>query len=343
MELKKDPTMRDAAARTCFVRLAATLILCLVAATPRAQEEDRAAAAKKEGRLQIYSVMPATYNQRMAETFSRKYPFAQITYYRSRGEALLNRVLSEARAGKDNFDVLFIDTFETLEIKRHGLLLNYFSPEARGYRAVDRDAEGFWTDFTNIYIVIAFNSRLVPNGKGPGDWGNLLDPYWKGKIGLDDREFEWYGSLIHYWGREQAIGFMKALKAQVPQMRSGHTILAQLNAAGEIPVSINYAGSVDALAKRGAPLGWIKTTRPIVYKSTLVSIAKNTASPNLAKLFVDFCLSAEGQVEVVRAGSAPARPGIAPEAKDLDLRPVPLEVTQGLSRYVEEFRQLFQG
>src|SRR3972149_9578426 len=102
MELKKDPTMRVAAARTCFVRLAATLILCLVAATPRAQEEDRAAAAKKEGRLQIYSVMPATYHQRMAETFSRKYPFAQSTYYRSRGEALPNRVPSGAGAGRDN-------------------------------------------------------------------------------------------------------------------------------------------------------------------------------------------------------------------------------------------------
>ncbi len=322
--------------------IAATLILLLTAAASWAQEQERITAAAKERDLRIYSLMPASYNQAMADSFTRKYPFARIATYRSRSEALLNRVLSEARAGKDNFDVLFIDTFETLEIKRHGLLLNYFSPEGRGYRAVDRDAEGFWTDFTNIYIVIAYNHQIAPKDNVPRDWGNLLDPYWKGKIGLDDSEFEWYGSLIHYWGREQAIGFMNALKAQVPQMRSGHTILAQLNAAGEIPLSINYAGSVDALAKRGAPLGWVKTTRPIVYKSTLVSIAKNTASPNLAKLFVDFCLSAEGQVEVVRAGSAPARPGIAPDAKDLDLRPVPLEVTQGLSRYVEEFRQLFQ-
>lgn len=333
--------MRHAAARTCFVRLAATLILCLVAATPRAQEEDRVAAAKKEGRLQIYSVMPATYNQRMADAFSRKYPFAQTTYYRSRGDALLNRVLGEARAGKNNFDALFIDTFETLEIKRHGLLLNYISPEARGYRAVDRDPEGFWTDFTNIYIVIAFNRRLVPNGKELRDWGNLLEPHWKGKIGLDDSEFEWYGSLIHYWGREQAMRFMKTLKGQEPQMRSGHTVLAQLNAAGEIPLSINYAGSVDALAKRGAPVDWVRTTKPIVYKSTLLSIARNTTSPHLAKLFVDFCLSAEGQVEVMKGGSAPARPGVSLDTTDLDLRPVPLEVTQDISRHMAEFRQFF--
>lgn len=333
--------MRYTAVRNCFVWFTVILIPCMVVATAWAQDEERIMAAEREGRLRIYSLMPASYNQAMADSFTRKYPFAKIIYYRSRSEALLNRVLSEARAGKNNFDVLFIDTFETLEIKRHGLLLNYVSPEARAYRAVDRDPEGYWTDFTNIYIVIAYNHQIAPKDNVPRAWGNLLDPYWKGKIGLDDSEFEWYGSLIHYWGKAQAMRFMKALKDQNPQMRSGHTILAQLNAAGEIPLSINYAGSVDALAKRGAPLSWIKTTRPIVYKSTLVSIAKNTASPNLAKLFVDFCLSVDGQVEVVRAGSAPARPGVAPDARDLDLRPVPLEVTQGLSRYVEEFRQLF--
>ncbi len=105
----------------------------MVVATAWAQDEERIMAAEREGRLRIYSLMPASYNQAMADSFTRKYPFAKIIYYRSRSEALLNRVLSEARAGKNNFDVLFIDTFETLEIKRHGLLLNYVSPEARVY------------------------------------------------------------------------------------------------------------------------------------------------------------------------------------------------------------------
>jgi iron(III) transport system substrate-binding protein len=332
--------VRNAGAKTCFVWFAGILIFLLPAgAWP--QEGKSNAAARKEGQLRIYSLMPATYNQAMADAFTRKYPFARITYYRSRGETLLQRVLDEARAGKNLFDVLFIDTYETLEIKRHGLLLNYISPEARSYRALDRDPKGYWTDFTNIYIVISYNHRIVPKKNVPRDWDNLLDPYWKEKIGLDENEFEWYGSLGYYWGRERMLKFMTALKAQSPQLRSGHTLLAQLNAAGEIPLSINYAGSVDALVKRGAPLSWIKTTKPIVYKSTLISIAKHAASPHLAKLFVDFCLSSEGQLEVMRAGSAPARPGIIAGEKNLDLHPIPLEVTLNISRYMNEFRQLF--
>ncbi len=312
-----------------------------LAAVSWAQEEERLAAAKREGKLKIYSLMPLTYNQQMAEAFSRKYPFAQVTYYRSRGETLLNRILQEARAGKHDFDVLFIDTYESLEIKRHGLLSAYISPEARHYRSVDRDPVGYWTAFTLIYIVIAYNHQQVSKDRIPRAWEVLLDPHWKGKIGLDENEFEWYGSLLHYWGNERGMKFFTALRAQDPQMRSGHTLLAQLNAAGEIPLSVNYAGSVEALLKRGAPLDWVKTTRPIVYKSTLISVAKNAASPNLARLFADFCLSREGQLKVMKAGSAPARPSVAPGVAGLEFRAVPLEVTREVTRYVAEFRQLF--
>ena len=106
-------------------------------------------------------------------------------------------------------------------------------------------------------------------------------------------------------------------------------------------MEINYAGAGERMIKKGAPLVWTKTTKPIVYKSTLVSIGKNTSSPNLAKLFVDFCLSPEAQQEVVKAGSAPARPGISKESDELDLRPIPLEVIQNSNRYLQEFRQLF--
>lgn len=317
------------------------LMLAWTTAAAGAQEAERTAAARKEGKLRIYSVMPRSYNDSVAKAFERKYPFAQLSLFRSRGDALLTRIVSEDRAGRSSFDIVFIDTLETLELKRLGLLTPYASPEAQHYRKQDKDPEGYWTDFTNIYVVISYNHELVPKNKVPRDWQDLLDPHWKENIGLADDEFEWYGSLFHYWGNERAAKFFRALRAQDPQIRQGHTRLAQLTSTGEVPLAINFAGVLEPLTRKGAPLVWIKTTKPIVYKSTLVSIGKNTSSPNLARLFVDFCLSPEGQQEVVKAGSAPARPGVSRQSDELDLRPIPLEVTQNSKRYLQEFRQLF--
>ncbi|MBI2360180.1 MAG: extracellular solute-binding protein [Deltaproteobacteria bacterium] len=333
--------MRLGLAGKSVASVVAGLMMAWSAAVTSAQEADRIAAAKKEGKLQIYSVMPRSYNDSIAKAFQQKYPFAQLTFFRSRGDALLARIVTEARAGRSSFDIVFIDTLETLELKRLGLLTPYASPQAQLYRKADKDPEGYWTDFTNIYIVISYNPELVPKDKVPRDWQDLLDPHWKRNIGLTDDEFEWFGSLLQYWGNDRGMKFFRALRAQEPQIRQAHTLLAQITASGEVPLAINYAGVVEPLTKKGAPLVWIKTTKPIVYKSTLVSIGQSASSPNLAKLFVDFCLSPEGQQEVVKAGSAPARPGISKESDELDLRPIPIEVIQNSNRYLQEFRQLF--
>src|SRR6266568_8322682 len=81
-------------------------------------------------------------------------------------------------------------------------------------------------------------------------------PRWKGKFGIDEEEFEWYGTMIDYWGREKAVKYMKALAAQQPQLRRGHSLLAQLLAAGEFPVSLVFPFELEQLKRRGAPVDW---------------------------------------------------------------------------------------
>ena len=69
-------------------------VMAWSAAVTSAQEADRIAAAKKEGKLQIYSVMPRSYNDSIAKAFQQRYPFAQLTFFRSRGDALLTRIVT---------------------------------------------------------------------------------------------------------------------------------------------------------------------------------------------------------------------------------------------------------
>ena len=46
------------------------------------------------------------------------------------------------------------------------------------------------------------------------NWDDFLDPKWKGKVGMDQDEYEWYAATISYWGNEKAQKFHRALAKQ---------------------------------------------------------------------------------------------------------------------------------
>jgi len=74
--------------RKVLLWIAAFYVLLFAVEPSKAQQQELMAGAKKERELRIYTVMPVTYNQRMLEAFSQRYPFARLTYFRSRGDVL---------------------------------------------------------------------------------------------------------------------------------------------------------------------------------------------------------------------------------------------------------------
>ena len=95
--------------------------------------------------------------------------------------------------------------------------------------------------------------------------------------------------------------YMQALANQNPNFREGHTLMAQLVAAGEHKIGISlYAPRIEDLKAKGAPIEWVRTD-PVIGFLYLVGIAERAPHPNAAKLFLDFALSKEGQTEISRA------------------------------------------
>ena len=161
---------------------------------------------------------------------------------------------------------------------------------------------------------MGYNTAMVPEKDRPKDWPDLLDPKWNGKIGIDEEEFEWYGTLIDYWGRERAGRFIRALAAQQPQLRRGHSLLAQLLAAGEFPISIVVPFEIEQLKRRGAPVDWSATSDPIVTSINVIGLSTKAPHPNGAKLLINYILSEEGQNIIRSASRVPIRPGVKPTA-----------------------------
>src|SRR4030095_814296 len=62
-------------------------------------------AARREGEIVWYTTMSLDQSKEFMDRFLKKYPFLRPSVFRSGGGALLNRVSSEAKAGKYMFEV----------------------------------------------------------------------------------------------------------------------------------------------------------------------------------------------------------------------------------------------
>jgi len=86
-------------------------------------------------------------------------------------------------------------------------------------------------------------------------------------IGMDPEEFEWLGAMMEYLGEEKATKLLRGLARQEIRWHKGHTRLAQFMAAGEFALSLSYAHRIEDLKKKGAPVDWSRTTKPLASSS----------------------------------------------------------------------------
>ncbi|HEY3303930.1 MAG TPA: extracellular solute-binding protein [Candidatus Binatia bacterium] len=323
-------------------------LVCASLVTARAWgQADHAAklieGAKKEGKLVWHTSMSVSDAKLLVDSFMKKYPFARVELVRSGGEATLNRLLSEVRAGKWDFDVVAIGG--TSILIQHHLIAPYLSPEAKAYLPEFRDPAGHWTGLFNNYFVVGYNTKLVSDAESPRIWKDLLAGKWKNNISMDQEEYPLYAALLAAWGKNHTHSFIRSLAQQNIQWRKGHTLIAQLIAAGEFSLGIVYAHTVEAMKKAGAPIEWNNTLDPIVVLVNGIALSAKPNNPNLARLFIDFTLSKEGQGLVRSLNRIPARGDIDPpspkmQQSKLQLKAVPQDMGTRYKTYVEEFRQL---
>src|SRR6185436_15821330 len=124
---------------------------------------------------------------------------------------------------------------------------------------------------------------------------DLLQPKWRGKLGIEASNVAWFAAVAQAMGEEKGLAYFQKLAAMRPQIRSGHTLMTELMAAGKIPVVLTlYNQAVDKMKEKGAPIDW-KPLAPAFGRADGIAVAKRAPHPHAALLFADFVLSPEGQ------------------------------------------------
>ena len=310
-----------------------------------AQSEDELIrGARKEGQVVFWSSMRIDDSKALATGFEAKYPFVKVDIFRAGGEQIVNRAIAEHMAGKTTYDVL--NAFALKVLQNRGLLQPYPAPEAAHYPNGFKDPQNFWVSLYSGYNVIGYSTKLVPRAEAPKNWEDLLNPRWKGKLGMDDEEYFWYAGMLKYWGPERGKKYMEGLAKQELQFRNGHALLADLVSAGEIPVAVVvYPDQIEQMKAKGQQVEWVKTSDPVLVNLAPVGVAAKAPHAKAAKLFMNYSISKEGQDILQKARRASARLDVPPLVPDMDprkLKLVPLdpEIPTG-AEHVKDFRRAF--
>jgi len=264
-----------------------------------------------------YTAMNTQDAEPLRKRFEEKHPGVKITTLRQPGEKIRNRILTEVQAGRFFWDVVSFNHLDMDVLERENLLGSAPVP---------------------IYLrnfVIGYNTQALAPGQAPKSWEELLLPKWKGRFAMDENEIEWYAAMLDYHGREKGQRFMRALAAQSPQFRRGHTLLSKLLSAGDFPLALVHSSEMEEAKKAGAPVDWVRTTDPIVSSPSVMAISARAPHPAAARAFVDFVVSPEGQAIVASKGRTPARGG---EARVFLVKP---QLAREFDKYETEFHEIF--
>lgn len=260
--------------------------------------------AKKEGSLTLYSTMTLEDANPLIEAFEKKYGI-KVEMWRGLNQKLVQRAVAEARAGKHTVDV-FEGSGHGMEILyREKLLERFYSPAFSDIPPEAFPSHGYYAPDNFLFFVMGYNTRLVKPEEVPKSYEDLLQPKWSGNFGIEASDIVWFAAVAKAMGEEKGLAYFQKLAAMKPQIRSGHTLMTELVAAGEIPVVLTlYNQAVDKLRQRGAPIDW-KPLPPAFGRTDGIGVAKQAPHPHAALLFVDFVLSPEGQRLIKAANRVP--------------------------------------
>jgi iron(III) transport system substrate-binding protein len=273
-----------------------------------AQYADTIAAAKKEGKVVIYSTTDTAAASALIKDFQTLHPGISVEYNDMNSTELYNRFISERAAGGGSADVLWSSSMD-LQIKlvNDGNALAYASPEIPQMPtwAVWKN-EAFGTTYEPIAIV--YNKRLLSGDEVPQSHADMVRVFaqkadkLKGKVTTYDIEKSGVGFMLITQDSKNNAGFwdfVKALGAVGPRFQSSSGTMMERISSGENLLGFNIFSSYALLrAKKDPSIGIVYPKDYTLVMSRVMFASKAAKNPNAAKLWVDYILSRRGQTVI---------------------------------------------
>jgi iron(III) transport system substrate-binding protein len=274
--------------------------------------------ARKEGTLGIYTSRVAEDTTPVTDAFTKKYGVA-IQLWRASNLGVLQRAVAESRAGRCPADVISSGTPSLEPLSRERLLQPVRSPTTAELLPQVLRPHGEWVGISVNIISAAYNTRLVKPNDVPKSYDDLKNPKWKDRLAIEAEEADWFAALMVKMGEEKGLAlFRDIVRTNGVSTRTGHTLLANMVAAGDVPLAITvYSYKPEQLAREGAPIQPLYLP-PVIALATGVSVTKCAPHPNAAVLFYEFMLR-EGQEILAQRDIVPTNQTVRPLPEGIEI------------------------
>jgi iron(III) transport system substrate-binding protein len=270
------------------------------------REQRLAEGARREGFLTLYTSLTVDDMAVLNAAFEKRYR-VKVQMWRANSEKIVQRALAEARAGRFDVDV-FESNAPSLEIlHREGVLQAVRSPHHADLIPAAVPAHREWVGARLNIFVHAYNTKLVRKDELPATYADLLHPRWKGRLGIEASDEDWFAAVVQSLGEEKGLKLFRDLVATNGlSVRRGHTLLTNLVAAGEVPFALTvYNFTAEQMKQKGAPLDWF-VMPPAIARANGVAVARRAPRPHAALLYYEFMISDEGQTILLKRDFVPA-------------------------------------
>ena len=194
----------------------------------------------------------------------RKKTGLNAEYWRASAMSVMNRSMSEYRAGNPLYDVVLNNSDPLLIMANEGDDRQVrFADRGKISQGPDRCAprsRSAATASSACFITKVWSSRKTR----PESIEDLVNPKFKGMLVMADptlhvTTIQWLASLDRIMAKDKTEKFIRDLAAMKPTLVESMLPVSERVATGEIPIGLTFVKYAYTAAKSGAPLDYVRS------------------------------------------------------------------------------------
>lgn len=198
--------------------------------------------------ITVYTTLARSVTQQLSTSFDAL--GLSVRFWRANSPEVAKRVMLEASRSIAGWDVLEVEAGLLARLSRDFHCLR---------RLPDTMERIEGTDDCAVARVrancMAWNTKAVAPALVPISYADFLRPELRRKIAIVDTAVPWFYALYKHWGEARADAYFEALARQGVRASNGHSLTAELLAAGEFAISpALYDYKVATMKRAGDPV-----------------------------------------------------------------------------------------